>query len=157
MATTVEREIDIDLPVREVYDQWTRFEEFPSFMSGVDEVRRIDDQHLHWRVSVGGVTREFDATITEQEADSKIAWRSTSLPRQSGMAQFEALGHSRTRLRVSLDWEPEGLVETVGAALHIDDAQVARDLQKFKRLVESDDDEDDSAIVGFDPDIEPRP
>ena len=134
---TVTSEIDIDLPVRTVYDQWTQFEDFPAFMSGVEEVRQLDDTTLNWRVKVGGVEREFTAAITDQAPDQRIGWRSTSGPEQAGIVTFRRLDHDRTHVELRLDWEPEGFVEQVGAVLQIDDAQVSGDLKRFAELLES--------------------
>lgn len=134
---TVTSETDVDLPVRTVYDQWTQFEDFPAFMSGVEEVRQLSDSTLHWRVKVGGVEREFDASITDQTPDERISWRSTSGPDHAGTVTFQRLDGDRTHVALRLDWEPEGFVEKAGAALQIDDAQVASDLRKFTELLES--------------------
>lgn len=135
--STVESDIDIELPISSVYDQWTQFETFPAFMSGVEEVTQLDDQHLHWRVSVGGAEREFDAEITEQKPDERIAWRSLSGPSHAGVVTFHRVDDSLTRVRVQLEWDPQGFVEKAGAALQLDDAQTARDLQMFKELIET--------------------
>ncbi|WP_449278844.1 SRPBCC family protein [Leucobacter sp. GX24907] len=134
---TVSNDIDIDLPVRTVYDQWTQFEEYPAFMTGVEEVRQLDDEHLYWAVRVGGVERGFEAEITEQLPDERIAWKSTSGPKNAGVVTFHRLNDQQTRVRLQLEWEPEGFVEQVGAAMQIDDAQVADDLREFARLMEN--------------------
>jgi len=134
---TVTSETDVDLPIRTVYDQWTQFEDFPAFMSGVEEVRQLNDSTLHWRVKVGGVEREFDASITDQTPDERISWRSTSGPDHAGTVTFQRLDDERTRVALRLEWEPEGFVEKAGALLQIDDAQVAADLRKFAELLES--------------------
>lgn len=134
---TVSSDIDIDLPVRTVYDQWTQFEDYPAFMTGVQAVRQLDDRRLHWTVSVGGVERGFEAEITEQRPDERIAWKSTSGPRNAGVVTFHRLNDQQTRVRLQLEWEPEGVVERAGAALHIDEAQVKGDLEEFARLMES--------------------
>jgi uncharacterized membrane protein len=135
--TTIEKSIDVDVPVSTAYNQWTQFEEFPEFMSGVDAVTQLDDEHLHWRVSVGGVEREFDAEITEQHPDERVAWRSTGGPEHAGVVTFHRLSDDQTRVTLQLDWEPEGFVEKAGAALQVDDMQVARDLAKFKEIIEA--------------------
>ena len=134
---TVSSDIDIDLPVREVYNQWTQFEDFPAFMSGVEEVRQLNDTNLHWRVNVGGAEREYTTEIVEQIPDERIAWRSTSGSENDGVVTFHRLDEQRTRVRLQFEWNPEGFVEHVGAALQVDDAQVARDLRKFAELMES--------------------
>ena len=136
MTSTIHADVVVDVPVGVAYDQWTQFESFPDFLSGVDSVRQVDDTKLHWVVSVGGVEREFDATITEQRPDEVIAWRSTEGEIHSGRVVFTAESAETTRIDVEMGWEPHGLVEKVGAALNIDDAQVKSDLRDFKRLIE---------------------
>ena len=135
--TTVNADIDVDVPVSTAYNQWTQFESFPQFLSGVDEVVQIDDTNTHWKVSVAGVKREFDAEITEQIPDTRIAWMSTGGEAHAGVVTFHRLSSDETRVSVRLDWEPEGVIEHVGAALQIDDMQIGRDLRKFKELIES--------------------
>jgi uncharacterized membrane protein len=135
--TSVRKSIDVDVPVTTAYNQWTQFEEFPQFMEGVERVTQLDDTHTHWKTSIGGVDREFDATITEQQPDQRVAWRSTSGPEQSGQVTFEPLGANQTRVSVQLDWEPEGVVEQAGSALNLDDRRVAGDLERFKKYIES--------------------
>jgi uncharacterized membrane protein len=135
--TTIEKSIDVDVPISVAYNQWTQFEAFPRFMSGVDSVVQTDDRHLHWNVSVGGVEREFDAEITEQHPDERVAWKSTAGPQHAGVVSFHRLGDDQTRVTLQLDWEPEGFVETAGALLQVDDLQVARDLERFKDLIEA--------------------
>lgn len=135
--TTIEKSIDVDVPITVAYNQWTQFEDFPKFMSGVESITQIDDEHLHWNVSVGGVEREFDAEITEQHPDERVAWKSTGGPQHAGVVSFHRLDDDSTRVTLQLDWEPEGFVETAGALLQIDDMQVASDLKKFKELIEA--------------------
>jgi uncharacterized membrane protein len=135
--TTIEKSIDVDVPVSTAYNQWTQFEEFPQFMSGVDSITQLDDVRLHWNVSVGGVEREFDAEITEQHPDERVAWRSTGGPEHAGVVTFHRIADDKTRVTLQVDWKPEGFVETVGAVLQIDDLQVSRDLQRFKEIIEA--------------------
>jgi uncharacterized membrane protein len=135
--TTIEKSIDVDVPISVAYNQWTQFEDFPQFMSGVEAITQIDDEHLHWKVSIGGVDREFDAEITEQHADERVAWKSTSGPEQAGAVSFYRIADDQTRVTLQLDWEPEGLVEKAGALLQVDDIQVGHDLKKFKELIEA--------------------
>lgn len=134
---TVTSDIDIDAPISTVYNQWTQFEQFPAFMKGVEHIEQRDDETLHWRVSVAGAEREFEARIAEQNPDERIAWHTTSGPKQAGVVTFHRLDEDRTRVRLQLEWEPEGFTETAGAILQLDDAQVAYDLREFKRLIES--------------------
>jgi uncharacterized membrane protein len=136
-VTTVERHIDIDVPVRVAYDQWTQFEEFPTFMDGVESVTQIDDRRLHWVAEIGGARREWDAEITEQHPDHRIAWRSVDGTENAGVVTFHRLNDNQTRVMVQIEHEPEGLVEKAGSALGFDDRRVKGDLQRFKDLVEA--------------------
>lgn len=133
---SVTKHIEVEVPVSVAYNQWTQFESFPEFMSGVEEVRQIDDTTLHFTTKIGGVKREYDARITEQVPDSVISWVSTDEPRNAGTVRFEPLGPDRADVTVKLDWHPETFVEKAGAALSADEMQVAADLDKFKKFIE---------------------
>jgi uncharacterized membrane protein len=133
----VVKSIDVDVPVRTAYNQWTQFESFPQFMEGVDSIQQLTDTRTHWRTSIGGVTREFDAEITEQHPDERVAWKSTGGTTHAGVVTFHRLGEGKARVTVQLDWEPEGLVEKAGAALQVDDMRVSGDLKRFKEFIES--------------------
>jgi uncharacterized membrane protein len=135
--STVNSDIDVHVPVSTAYNQWTQFESFPQFLGGVDEVVQLDDDLTHWKISIGGVEREFDAEITEQIPDTRIAWNSIDGETHAGVVTFHRLDEDDTRISVRMDWDPEGFVEASGAALQIDDLQVASDLRKFKELIES--------------------
>lgn len=135
--TTAMSDIDISAPISAVYNQWTQFETFPTFMSGVVDVVQHDDDQLSWHVSVGGAERAFATRITEQVPDDRIAWKSIAGPEQAGVVTFHRLSDDETRVRLQIEWEPEGLTEHVGAMLQVDDAQVASDLREFKRLMEA--------------------
>ena len=134
---TISQDIDIALPVRAVYNQWTQFEGYPAFMTDVQQVRQLDDSHLYWAISVAGVDRGFEAEITEQIPDERIAWKSTSGPDNAGVVTFHRLDDNRTRVRLQIEWEPEGFVESVGAAFKVDNARVAAALSRFAELMES--------------------
>src|SRR6478735_2046041 len=129
--------VEVDRPVRVVYDQWTQFESFPEFMNGVEEVRQIDDSHNHWKVSIAGVEREFDTVIVEQQPDAMISWASTEGSNVAGEVRFEAIDAEHTRIDLTLDFEPSGFVETAGDKLGIVEAQRATDLRRFKEFIES--------------------
>lgn len=132
----VTQSIDVNVPVRTAYDQWTQFESFPQFMDGVKEIRQLDDTHLHWVADVNGKTEEWDAVVTEQLPDERVAWRSTTGQPNSGVVTFHRVGDNETRVTVQLEWSPQGLTESVGSALGFDDRQVKQDLENFKRFVE---------------------
>jgi uncharacterized membrane protein len=135
--STIEQSIEVDAPVRTVYDQWTQFEEFPRFMEGIDEVKQLDETHLHWKASLGGKTNEWDAEITEQLPDERVAWKSTSGTPNAGVVTFHRLDEQRTKVMVQLDWEPDGVLETLGSAVGSDSRRVQGDLERFKELVEA--------------------
>jgi uncharacterized membrane protein len=128
--------IDISVPVRDAYNQWTQFESFPEFMGGVDKIVQTDATHTHWTVKIGGVSREFDAEITEQTPDERVAWKSTSGTTHAGVVTFHRLGDSQTRVMLQLDTEPEGLVEKTGEAVGLVGHQVKADLERFKAFIE---------------------
>ena len=134
---TINADIDIALPVRVVYNQWTQFESYAEFMSAVKSIRQLDDTHLFWEVVIGGVERSFETEIIEQLPDKRIAWRSIGTPTNAGVVSFQVIDDERTRVSLRLEWEPQGFVETMGAALQIDEAQVGGDLRRFARLMEN--------------------
>lgn len=137
MTATIEQSIDVEVPVSTAYNQWTQFEEFPKFMEGVDEVRQIDDKHMHWVASFGGSTHEWDAEITEQLPDERVAWRNTSGKENAGVVTFHKLDDRTTRIMVQMDFVPEGIKEKLGSALGAPDRRVHGDLERFKGLIES--------------------
>jgi uncharacterized membrane protein len=134
---SVEKSIEINLPVRPVYNQWTQFEEFPRFMEGVEEVRQLDDTHLHWKVTIDGKTEEWNAVITSQEPDREIAWRSTSGAENAGDITFTPLGQDRTRVTAAIGYKPEGVVEKAGDKLGVVSRRVEGDLKRFKDFIEA--------------------
>ena len=135
--STIEESIEIERPVRTVYNQWTQFEEFPSFMEGVESVTQLDDTHLHWIAEIGGVRREWDAVVTEQHADERVAWKSTSGTSNAGVVTFHKLADDRTKVMLQLDVDPEGALERVGDALGIIRRRASGDLERFKELIET--------------------
>jgi uncharacterized membrane protein len=133
----LQESIEVEVPISTAYNQWTQFESFPQFMKGVESVEQIDETSLHFRTSVAGIKREFDAQVLEQSPDQCIAWVSKDKPRHAGKVTFEKLGRDLCRVSVALEWEPEGLVERTGAAAHVDEQQVSADLLRFKEFIES--------------------
>jgi uncharacterized membrane protein len=134
---TIERSIEVDVPVRVAYNQWTQFEEFPRFMEGVREVRQLDDRRLHWQAEIGGKMRTWDAEITEQIPDDRIAWRSRSGAPNAGVVTFHRIADGRTRIMLQLDYTPESAVESLGDAMGLVSRRVAGDLERFKEYVEA--------------------
>jgi uncharacterized protein YndB with AHSA1/START domain len=130
-------EIDIDLPVRTVYDQWTQFEDFPLFMKHVVDVRQVDDTHLQWKAKISGVTREWGSEITEQTPDQRIAWTATDGTRNAGVVTFHALSDDRTRVVLQLEADPQGFVEKVADWGGYISDRSKKDLEAFKDFIEN--------------------
>jgi uncharacterized membrane protein len=134
---SIEQSIEVTVPVRTAYNQWTQFEEFPRFMEGVESVRQLDDKRLQWRVNIGGKTKEWVAEITEQRPDERIAWTSRGGAYNAGVVTFHRLDDARTKLMLQVDYSPEGVVENLGDAVGLVSARIKGDLQRFKEFIES--------------------
>lgn len=137
MTSTIEQSVTLDVPVRTAYDQWTQFQEFPRFLTNVDEVAQLDDRHLRWREHFGGRTQEWELEICEQVPDKRIAWRSTSGPPTAGVVTFHRLSPERSRVMLQMEYTPEGIVQNVQEALGIADQQVREGLDAFKQFLET--------------------
>ena len=130
--------VDVNVPVTVAYDQWTKFEEFPKFLSFVESITQVNDTLTEWKVEIGGVEREFEAQITEQHPDERVAWNSTGgQVDHGGVVTFHKLAENETRVTVQLDWEAAGLMEKVGAALGVDNHAIKKDLANFKEFIEA--------------------
>jgi uncharacterized membrane protein len=134
--TSHEHTLVVDRPLQTVYNQWTQFESYPEFMSNVEHVQQVDPAMTHWRVNVGGVQREFDASILDQQPDRLISWASVEGPRQAGIVLFEPEDDMRTRVTLRLDFEPQGLTEKVGDAFGVVSSSVESSLENFKEFIE---------------------
>ncbi|HYI21825.1 MAG TPA: SRPBCC family protein [Candidatus Limnocylindrales bacterium] len=137
----VEKSIDVNVPVRAAYNQWTQFEEFPRFMEAVKSVRQIDDRNLEWTASIAGNEESWTAEITEQQPDQRIAWHSTSGRPNGGSVDFHHIDDNKTKVTLIMEWEPDGAVQGAGAFLGFDDRQVEGDMKRFKEFIESRGDE----------------
>lgn len=135
--STIEKSIDVQVPVRTAYDQWTQFEEFPRFMEGIQSVKQLDDTHLHFVASIGGKTKEWDAEITEQTPDQRIAWRDVAGAPNAGVVTFHRLAADRTRVMLQLEYDPEGVVENIGDAIGLVSNRVTGDLERFREFIEA--------------------
>jgi uncharacterized membrane protein len=129
--------IDVHVPVSTAYNQWTQFEDFPHFMEGVEEVRQLDDKRLFWRAEIGGVEKEWYAEITEQLPDNRVAWTSTTGARNAGAVNFHYIDPNTTRVTLTIDYEPEGIVENIGSVLGVVKSRMAGDLERFKEFIEA--------------------
>ncbi|MEO6709753.1 MAG: SRPBCC family protein [Planctomycetota bacterium] len=134
--TTIEEQIDVDVPLRAAYDQWTQFESFPEFMEGVKSVTQLDDQNLRWQAEVAGKDIEWTSRIVEQVPDQRISWQSTSGKQVSGLVTFATVEPSKTRITLRMEVEPEGATEKVGSAVGVLGLRVKGDLKRFKNFIE---------------------
>lgn len=135
MSTVIES-VDVSVPISTVYNQWTQFESFPQFMEGVERIEQRDAKHLHWVLDIAGVTREFDATITEQHPDERVAWKSDDGPTHAGVVTFHRLDEQTTRITAQIDVDPEGMIEKVADKLGVLDRRVKGDMKRFKEFIE---------------------
>jgi uncharacterized membrane protein len=136
-VTTIEKSVDVHTPVRAAYNQWTQFESFPQFMEGVERITQETPTRTHWRTSIGGVTREFDAEITEQHPDERIAWHTVDGPPHAGVVTFHRIDDQTTRVHLQMDYSPETFTEKAAAALGVVSTRIQGDLKRFKEFVEN--------------------
>lgn len=129
--------IDVGVPVRTVYDQWTQFESFPEFMEGVEKVVQVDDTTLEWTASIAGKTETWRARITEQTPDQRVAWTALEGARNAGVVTFHRLSDTSSRVTLQVDVEPSGMIESAGDALGFVQRRVKSDLERFKEFIEA--------------------
>jgi uncharacterized membrane protein len=135
--STIDKAIEVNVPVSTAYNQWTQFEDFPKFMEGVEEVRQLDDTHQHWCANIGGKRKEWDAVITEQVPDQRIAWQSTSGAPNGGVVTFHRIDDNTTNIMLQVEYDPQGIAENVADAVGIVSSRVEGDLERFKDFIES--------------------
>ena len=128
--------VDVHVPVKTAYDQWTQFETFPSFMEGVKSVRQLDDTTLEWVADIAGREKRWKATITEQQPDQRIAWTATQGAHNAGVVTFHRIADGESRVTLQLDVDPEGPVENVGDVLGLVKGRVKGDMERFKPFIE---------------------
>jgi uncharacterized membrane protein len=133
----VQDSVEVDVPISTAYNQWTQFEEFPRFMQDVEEVRQLDDTHLHWRARIGGKPVEWDAEITTQMPDRRISWRSTSGPANSGAVMFDRITDNRTRITLRMSYRTPGVAEKIGDALGAVRLELSGNLHRFADFIQS--------------------
>ncbi len=134
---SIQKSIDVDVPVKRAYNQWTQFEEFPKFMDGIESIKQLDDKRLHWKANLYGKVEEWDAVITEQHPDERIAWKNTSGAENAGVVTFHYLDDNKTRLMLQIDYDPDGFIETIGDKLGFVSRRVEGDLKRFKEFIEA--------------------
>jgi uncharacterized membrane protein len=134
---TIEESVEVMVPVRTAYNQWTQFEAFPQFMEGVEQVRQLTDTKVHWVAEIAGQRREWDSEITEQVPDQRIAWRSTEGATNAGVVTFHRLDEGKSKIMLQLEFEPENIIEQAGDKLGFVKGRAKGDLKRFKAFIES--------------------
>jgi uncharacterized membrane protein len=135
-SSTVAESIEVNVPVKTAYNQWTQFTEFPRFMDSVQEVRQLDDKHLHWKAKIAGEEKEWDAEITEQIPDKRIAWRSVGGIHNAGVVTFHKISDGCSRIMLQMDYETENMAEHVADILGALRMEVRSNLKNFKDMLE---------------------
>lgn len=135
--STIEQAVEVNVPVSTAYNQWTQFETFPQFMEGVEQVNQLDDTGLRWVAEIAGQRREWDAKITEQTPDQRIAWTSIDGPYNAGVVTFHKLDPNTTRVMLQMEYDPESMTEKAGDMLGIIESRAKGDLERFKQFIES--------------------
>jgi uncharacterized membrane protein len=135
--STIEESVDVEVPARTAYNQWTQFEEFPRFMDGVESITQVDETHLRWVADIGGVRREWDAEISEQHPDERVAWHAIDGTANAGAVTFHRMDDNKTRVMLQLEFDPEGITEQVGDKLGFVRRRAKGDLGRFKEFIES--------------------
>ncbi len=135
--STIEKGIAINVPVQAAYNQWTQFEDFPRFMEGIKQVTQLDDRHLRWKAEIGGKEKEWDARITEQVPNDRIAWKSTGGAVNAGVVTFHRLSDTTSKVMLQIEYDPDGVVENIGDAVGVVSQRVEGDLQRFKEFIET--------------------
>ena len=135
--SVIEKSIEVNVPVRTAYNQWTQFEEFPKFMEGVEQVKQINDKRLHWKARIAGKSEEWDAEITEQVPDQRIAWKSQKGAQNAGIVMFQPISDAKSLIMLHLEYTPQGIVENMGDAAGVVTQRVEGDLKRFKDFIES--------------------
>jgi uncharacterized membrane protein len=134
--SSITESIEVNMPVRTAYNQFTQFEDFPQFMKSVKEVRQLDDKRLHWKANIAGEDKEWDAEITEQIPDKRIAWRSIGGVQNAGVVTFHKISDNVTRVTLQMDYQPDGPLEAIGDALGAVRMETRTNLQNFKEMLE---------------------
>ena len=137
MTTKVEKTVLVNVPVSVAYNQWTQFEDFPQFMGGITKVTQLSDDRLEWVAEIAGVKRQWEAKVLEQVPDRRVSWAATEGATNAGEVTFEDVGGGQTSVHLSLEYEPEGLVEKVGDKLNVVENQAEGDLDRFKAFIEA--------------------
>src|SRR5919199_655870 len=132
----IQRWTDVAVPVQEAYDKWTQFEEFPKFMHRVLKVDQKDDEHVEWEEKIWFSKRQWEGEITDRRKNDRIAWKATKGTSHSGIVSFHKLDTNLTRVLVTMDFRPSGMIEKMGSGLRFVKRAVQADLARFKAYCE---------------------
>jgi Polyketide cyclase / dehydrase and lipid transport len=132
----IQRWTDVAVPVNEAYEKWTQFEEFPKFMHRVLNVEKKDDDHLQWTEKIWFSTRQWEGEITDRRKNDRIAWKTTKGTSHAGVVSFHKLDSNLTRVLVTVDFRPTGMIEKMGSGLRFVKRAVEADLARFKAYAE---------------------
>jgi HSP20 family molecular chaperone IbpA len=137
MMAKIEKSVEINVPVHTAYNQLTQFTEFPRFMQGVQEIRQLDDTHLHWHSKSDGQDKEWDSEITQQIPDQCIAWRNITGPKNAGKIVLQPIAQDKTKVTLSMEFEPEPSSPDAANAEANIAQRIEQDLARFKKLIET--------------------
>jgi uncharacterized membrane protein len=132
----IQQAVDVAVPIKVAYNQWTQFEDWPRFMHRLERVTQKDPCHVTFKAKIWGISREFDAEIVEQRPDERIKWRVTNGVDHTGVVTFHELADRLTRIEVNIDVHPDSLIEKAGRGLRHAKRAVRADLSRFKAYVE---------------------
>src|SRR3954470_19292954 len=137
----IQQAVDVAVPIKTAYNQWTQFEEWPNFMHRFERVTQEDDTHVSFKAKIWGISREFTAEIVEQRPDERIKWRVTEGVSHTGVVTFHRLSDRLTRVDVDVDIQPGSLIEKAGRGMRHAKRAIRGDLARFKAYIELEEDE----------------
>lgn len=129
--------IEIDRPAHAIFERWKDFESYPEFMSGVEEVRRLNDATIHWVMDITGEKHEFDAIITRLDEDQCLSWTATDASREHAEVLLTPVDPDHTQLTLTVEYEPDGIKQRSSDWIGLVDRRLRGDLERFKELAES--------------------
>ncbi|NJQ01335.1 SRPBCC family protein [Streptomyces zingiberis] len=133
---TISEDVDVGVPLREAYNQWTQYQEFSTFAKGVQGVESADDTTTNWRAKIFWSSRSWKASVTEQIPDERIAWTSEGAKGTvKGVVTFHSLDHNLTRILMVVEYYPKGLFEKTGNIWRAQGRRARLDLKNFRRFV----------------------
>jgi uncharacterized membrane protein len=135
----IQRWTDVALPLDEVYEKWTNFEEYPKFMHRVLSVEQPEDDVVEWQEKIWFSTRQWKARITDNRKNDRIAWKTETGTNHTGIVSFHQLDEKLTRVMVTVDFQPTGMIEKMGSGLRFAKRAVQADLARFKAYAELED------------------